>query len=199
MTEFGVLIRDLLRQTFRDPRGAAKRLMAMNPPMPARWLGVALVAVLSQILSSAVFLMLVRGDPEMPAPWMNAMRNPVFGLFWQAATVMVIAGLMTGLGRPFGGRGQFADALMLSAWISFSMIAVQLVQVAVVLILPGAEAPVALASFALFIWILGQMATALHGFASAAPVMLVVLVVVLVLGYLMASSMMVGAGAQLGA
>ncbi|MBC7142708.1 MAG: hypothetical protein H5U18_11250, partial [Rhodobacteraceae bacterium] len=41
------LLGDLARQTFRDPQGAARRLIAIDPPMEARWLALLLVGVLA--------------------------------------------------------------------------------------------------------------------------------------------------------
>jgi len=75
-----------------------------------------------------------------------------------------------GIGRLAGGSGTFPDTLLLLAWLQFVMIAVQIVQLLVLLLVPPLFGFVTMASLAIFMWLLVNFTMALHGFTSALKV-----------------------------
>ena len=86
---------------------------------------------------------------------------------------MILLGLVVAvqtIGRRAGGSGTFPDALLLLAWLQFVMIAVQIAQLVVLLVVPPLFGLVTMASLAIFMWLLVNFTMALHGFTSALKV-----------------------------
>ncbi|MCL1628213.1 YIP1 family protein [Roseibaca sp. V10] len=151
----------LLRSTLTAPRETAARLLALDPPDDARWLGFVIVVVLSVLVGQASILVL---------------GESAFGgslIFMAVFQTMVLLGLVVavqGIGRLAGGSGTFPDTLLLLAWLQFVMIAVQIVQILVLLLVPPLFGFVTMASLAIFMWLLVNFTMALHGFTSALKV-----------------------------
>lgn len=148
----------LVRDTLVAPRDTATRIMNMNAPDDARWLGFVIVVVLSVLVGQASIVVL---------------GESAFGgslIFMAVFQTMVLLGLVVavqGLGRMAGGTGTFPDALLLLAWLQFVMVAVQLVQLVALVLLPPLFGVVTLASLVIFMWLLVNFTMALHGFTSA--------------------------------
>lgn len=153
----------LLRETFRDPRSAARRLIAANPPMEARWLGLGLVAVLSMITTTLLVATIPRGQIM---PWEGFIASPWTGLPAQIIGGIVSAFALARIGRFFRGTGNFADALLCIVWVNAVQVVFMAVQVVLTLTLPVLGGIFALASFVAFFWILTHVTCALHGFRS---------------------------------
>ncbi|MFN3641878.1 MAG: YIP1 family protein [Gemmobacter sp.] len=156
----------LVRETLRDPRGTARRLMALDLPPQASWLGAAVIAALSAILAHLTFgVMAARqgGPANLPAPVMTA-------AFQYAVMVMTVLGVHH-IGRRFGGRGGFADALLLVVWLQFILVCVQGAQLVALLVLPPVADILSVAGLVLFLWLLTAFVAELHGFASMGRVL----------------------------
>lgn len=150
-------LRDLARLSFTEPRRAGAAVIALNPPMEARWMAV-VAAVLVGTLTAYLLPLFAGQIAEAPAP-LGAV-----GL--QLAANLLAAVLMAQVGRAFGGQGGFADALLLVAWLQAMMALVQMVQVLALLLLPGLAGLVLLLAVGLFFWLLVGFVQALHGFGS---------------------------------
>jgi hypothetical protein len=154
----------LMRATLSAPRDTARRILDMNPPDDARWLGFVIVVVLSVLVGQASILLLGEGG---------------FGgsmIFMAVFQTMILLGLVVAvqvIGRMAGGKGTFPDALLLLAWLQFVMIAVQVAQLLVLLIVPPFFGFVTLAALAIFMWLLVNFTMALHGFTSTLRVVVV--------------------------
>ncbi|MFN6977695.1 MAG: YIP1 family protein [Gemmobacter sp.] len=156
----------LVRETLRDPRGTARRLMALDLPPQASWLGAAVIAALSAILAHLTFgVMAARqgGPANLPAPVMTA-------AFQYAVMVMTVLGVYH-IGRRFGGRGGFADALLLVVWLQFILVCVQGAQLVALLVLPPVADILSVAGLVLFLWLLTAFVAELHGFSSMGRVL----------------------------
>ena len=145
----------LLRLTLSDPRGAARRVMALPLPLGARWQALALVIVLSMLFGQAAALMLAGEGVDATA----------LGLI-QAAALLTLVYAVYIVGRLMGGRGVFEDGLILVAWLQGVMVAVQLAQIVALLILPPLTGLLGFLGFALFLWLLTNFVAELHGFSS---------------------------------
>jgi len=151
----------LMRDTLVAPRDTATRIMDMNPPDDARWLGFVIVVVLSVLVGQASVLLL---------------GEAAFGgslIFMAVFQTMILLGLVVAvqtIGRRAGASGTFPDALLLLAWLQFVMIAVQIAQLVVLLVVPPLFGLVTMASLAIFMWLLVNFTMALHGFTSALKV-----------------------------
>ncbi|PPB79711.1 Yip1-like protein [Albidovulum inexpectatum] len=166
LTDF---LRDLLVQTFREPRLAAQRLMALDLPVDARWAALGLVSILSVIETHLAVMILPRLG-QSPAFLM--MANPLTAALMQFATLAIVSAAIAQGGRIFGGNGRFADALILVAWVEFVLTIAQLVQTVALLLLPPIGLAVGIAALAVFVWLMVQFTAALHGFADAMKVLL---------------------------
>lgn len=152
----------LAKQTIADPRLAARQVLAAQLPMAARWMALALTAILSALLLHVSLTLLPVADQQMlfgfPAPFESALA--------QGGILVLMAVLAYGVGRWRGGRGSFADALILMVWWQAVLLGFQLVQIAALLLFPVATNLLGLAGLVLVFWLLTGFIAELHGFSS---------------------------------
>ncbi len=153
----------LARLSITDPEKGAAAMLSLNPPMAARWLLMGFSVTLGVVLAYLLPVLAGRGA-ELPAPFIAA---GVQGGMNIAAVV-----LATTVGRMFGGRGRFEDALLLVGWLQLLMAVVQLVQLVAMVVLPSLAGLVMVAAVALFFWLLSGFVCTLHGFQSRFMVLL---------------------------
>ncbi|MES2144356.1 MAG: YIP1 family protein, partial [Pseudomonadota bacterium] len=113
-----------------------------------------------------------------PAPFESALA--------QGGILVVMAVLAYGVGRWRGGRGSFADALILMVWWQAVLLGFQLVQIAALLLFPVATNLLGLAGLVLVFWLLTGFIAELHGFSSPGLV-LVGIIATLVAAAILAS------------
>lgn len=163
MTGFPALVADLARQTMRDPRAGIRRLLALDPPMEARWIGLLLVTVLAVFVTRLSLLLLPpAGDPGFLA----LVADPVVGVPAQGLSLVIAATAIAGIGQRLGGRGRFADALLVVAWLEFLMTLAQMAELFVMLLVPPLGAILVLAVLAWFLWVVVNAVAELHGFRN---------------------------------
>lgn len=163
MTHLPAMITYLAAETLRNPREAAGRIIALDPPMKARWIGLLLVSVLALIETRLGMLIVpLNGQP----PLFALASDPLLGVPFQVFSQLLIAGSIAGIGRIFGGTGRFADALLLTVWLEFMLILAQAVQLAALFLLPPVGLLFGFAAIGLLIWLLVQFTAALHGFTN---------------------------------
>lgn len=146
-----------MRQTLDDPRGVARWIIAQNFAATTSAMALALVSILTSILSAIVMLI---------APDEMFNFTPLQLAIGQMVGLLLAAGLIIWVGRIFGGKGQFSDAVALVAWVEAIMFALQLVQFVALFILPMATIVLALVGLALLIWLMVHFIAELHGFAN---------------------------------
>ena len=159
----GVAIRNLIGLTLSDPKLAARQLMAMNLPAEVRWLGLVLVAVLTILVMRLTLLVL---PADGMSPFGLLLSDPVTGFAVQVGSILLVSAAMTGVGRVFGGRGRFQNALLLMVWTEFLLAILAGLQFVLLLILPLAGVILAFLAVGLFVWLIVQFAAALHGFTN---------------------------------
>ena len=162
-------VQAILRQTLVSPVEAGRAILAINPDMGVRWTLLA-AAILVGVVVAYLLPVMTGMAEEVP--------SPVTMVALQLAINLVAIGLMTGVGRALGGQGGFADALWLMGWFQLAMLALQVVQLVIVLILPGMAFVLATLTIGLFFWILTGYICALHGFQSQVLVLLGIFVTV---------------------
>ncbi len=172
----------LARLALIDPIAGGRAILALNPPLIARWMLLA-AAVLAM---SVVFylLPLAQGSAE------DLMPPFAFAATQGAMNVFVVA-LITHVGRGFGGTGRFADALWLMGWLQVLTVALLVAQVLAMVALPFLIDPVAVAAIALSIWVLVGFVCALHGFTSRARVLVGGVMVFVVASFVLAMLLLV--------
>ncbi|MFV0291886.1 MAG: Yip1 family protein [Paracoccus sp. (in: a-proteobacteria)] len=159
----------ILRNTFQTPAGAMRQLQALELPISARWMALLLAVSLSTLLSAIV----VGLYPQAAHPVLGIlMVQPVVFALLQLGGTTIGAGLLALLGRAFGGRGNFADSLLLVAWVELLFLVIQAVQVLLLLILPPLSSLLGVVAMIAMIWVMVRMVQELHGFSNAVLVLL---------------------------
>lgn len=153
----------LMRLSIRDPIEGGRRIIALNPPMSVRWMLLAASVLVSVVLVYAPALA-VGGTDGLPAPFAFVAT--------QALMNLLVIGLITIIGRNFGGTGHFADVLWLLGWMQAMTTLLLVAQIVAILVLPALHVPVAVASIALSIWVLVGYICAVHGFTSRIAVLI---------------------------
>lgn len=152
----------LARDTVVRPSEALPRIMALAPPAPTRWMAAVVVVALSSILAWIASILF---PVPVDTPWSPLTRSPLTMAVVQLAIMGVVSGLVSGVGRMFGGQGSFADALWMMIWIDAMMLGIQVVQVVLMLIFPLTAEVLGLVAVGLFFWLLIALTKELHGFA----------------------------------
>lgn len=153
----------LLRQVVMDPETGGRTLIAMRPAPEVRWM-----LMLAAVLSSVVVLYLL---PVLTGE--AALLPPALALAaMQAGMNVVVAVVIARVGRVFGGVGGFLDALWLMGWLQVVTLGLLVAQLAIVLLLPALNFPVAMAAVGVSIWVLVGFICALHGFRSKVMVLI---------------------------
>jgi hypothetical protein len=167
MTGFVDQIITLARQSLEDPRGATRSLLGMDIPLPARTIGLLLMAVASALFVHLGFLIL----PPPPVPLAQMMaESPLRTAVVQWVVLATSVLLIWRIGRAWGGRGSLPDALLVMVWLQLIMLAVQAVQLLALVIAPPIAGLLNLVGLALFFWLLCSFVAELHGFTSRAKV-----------------------------
>lgn len=170
----------LAQLTLQDPRQAARRLLTMNVPLPARTLGLLFVAVVSAILASVQ----VGLQPDPVDPLLSQMTaSPFRAAVLQWVVLILSVAMIHFVGRSFGGKGSLADALLITVWLQFLMLGVQFIQVLADFFSPALAGLVGIASLGIFLWLLTSFIAELHGFQSRGLVLMGVLASALALGF----------------
>lgn len=172
----------LARDTVMRPAQAVPRILALAPPPEQRWMAGVAVVALSSILA---WLASILFPLPVETPWSPITRSPMVMAVVQLVVLLLVSGLVAGVGRMFGGRGQFADALWLLIWIDAIMLAIQLVQVVLMFVFPLTAEMLGLAVIGLFFWLVIALTKELHGFQNLGLVALGVVATLLLTGLLL--------------
>lgn len=159
----------LARLTLEDPRAATRALLAEGVPMPARTAGLLLVAVVSALLAS---LQLGLNPQPMDPVSAFMLASPFRAAVVQWAFLALSVLLIHRVGRAFGGRGSFADSLLVVVWLQVLMLVVQALQLVTGILIPPLGGLIGLAGLVLFLWLMTCFIAELHGFASRGKVFL---------------------------
>lgn len=173
-------IRALAQLTLQDPRQAARVLLAEDVPLPARTAGLLLVAVVSALLAS----LQTGTDPQKLDPVTAFMLASPFRaavVQWLFLALSVV--LIHRVGRAFGGRGSFPDALLVVVWLQLLMLALQVLQLAATFLAPPLAGVIGLVGLGVFFWLMTTFISELHGFASRGKVFLGMVVTCIGVGF----------------
>ncbi|MFN4153390.1 MAG: Yip1 family protein [Paracoccaceae bacterium] len=173
----------LARFTVQNPREGARMVMKANLPMMARWVALALMAVISAILAHLAFALM---PVEVRQSMAGAMSSPLTSAVMQGGLMLASVFVIHWVGRWRGGTGQFEDALILMIWLQFILLILQVVQIVTQVILPPASVLVGYASVAIFMWLLSNFVAELHGFKSVLMTLLGVLLTLVAVGFVLA-------------
>ena len=182
----------LARFTVQNPREGARMVMAADLPMPARWVALALMAVVSAILAHLAFALM---PMEAREAMTGAMSSPVTSALMQGALMLAAVFVIHWVGRWRGGTGRFEDALILMIWLQFILLILQVVQIVTQVLIPPASVLVGYASVGIFMWLISNFVAELHGFSSVLMTFWGVLLTLLAVGFFLALLLMPFLGA----
>lgn len=157
------LLRDLVAQTLRDPRGAARRLIGSGLAGTAVLTGFGIVVTTSAVLAWLTMATVPAVTGDVVAGPQGA---PLGIAVMQAVSILILAGVATVGGRAFGGRGRFPEALLLAVWLEFILILLQVAQLVLMLVFPFFSVLFGFVGMVLFLWLLTNFVAELHGFSS---------------------------------
>lgn len=171
----------LVRLSLTRPREAAQKILGLGVPDDARWLGFVIVVVLSVLLGQLSILLMGEG---------GFAGGLLFMAMFQTSILLGMVVAIQGVGRALGGTGGFPDTLLLVAWLNFVMLALQLVQIIVLVVIPPLFGLITIVSLVFFMWMLTNFIMALHGFVS--PLKVLVGIIFTVFGMAMVLAILLG-------
>lgn len=185
-------IRSLLIQSFKEPRAAARRVIDLHASSTAAWQMLLLVVIVTVLIGQAIGYLAAAGRtdgsstaPVEPLPAdLQAIDAIIGSLFSSPFTIgfffgcflVVLVFCVHWIGRVFGGKGEFEDALSLVAWHQFVMLCLQLAGFVVVMIVPSAVGLYMTLVFGANLWLLTMFVSELHGFRSPVLVLLMIII-----------------------
>ncbi len=167
----------MIADTITNPRDVARHLIAINPPIAVRWQAFVLLTILATVLPMTAFWI---GGGEARAEVINS--NPLMLTAVQFGFNIVTVLLMQGVGQWAGGKGAFADALLVMVWLQTMLLVLQLAQCVAIIALPFLLLPIMAVSIVLLFWLLSNFTAELHGFKSAWRVFGVILGLMFLVG-----------------
>jgi hypothetical protein len=170
------LIPGLIRQTFSDPQGAARRLVALDLPAPVLWQALVLVVALSAMAAQVSSLLLSGGPAAEGEALLPFTQSPLLVGMIQGAILVLMVFAVHWIGRSFGGVGRIEDSIAAVTWLQFLLVCLQVVQLGVGFVSPALSGLVGLAGIVFFFWLLTQFVMAVHEFESAAMVFVMIVV-----------------------
>ncbi|MDR9484216.1 MULTISPECIES: Yip1 family protein [Sediminimonas] len=154
----------LVVETVRRPADAARRILAWRIASSLLWMGFALTVVLNTLLfhiSSLIYPM-PSGAIAVPALF----SSPFLYAAVMGGGLLLMALVLTQVGKMLGGVGRFEDVLTLLVWLQALRLAAQVIVLVLMALLPAFAALVTMAIGLLSLWILMNFINAVHGFDS---------------------------------
>lgn len=157
----------LLRLTLVDPARGARAVLSLGVPREHHWTLFLLAIALSGAVYQATVLIVQPQVPEGAAMPSGFMAAAVTG-----GSIILLSLAIRWIGRLAGGSGGLEDVLLLVIWFQFVLVALQVVELAVMLLVPTLGAVVFYAFLAYVVWVLTNFIAVVHGFASLGRVFL---------------------------
>ncbi len=170
---------DLMRISLTDPRAGMRAVLALNLPPAAGFAALVLMAVASALM---LHLTVALMPPEDRAVAAALFGSPFVSAVLQFAVLAASVVLVHVLGRGAGGIGRFDQAVLMMAWLQALMLALQAVQILLMLALPPVAGLVGIAALGLFFWLLTGFVTELHGFSRPGRVFGAILATLFLMG-----------------
>ncbi len=148
----------VVRQLFREPREAASTLLSMGVPKQVLWPAFTLLVVLSVILIFLIGAPTGPNDEAIVSPFSLTLSSALAG----AASVILI----WKIGDFMGGKGGFDETLLLTVFLQGMIFAGQLVELALVLVIPPIADIYYIALIVFMFWLNLNFIAVLHGFGS---------------------------------
>jgi hypothetical protein len=161
----------LVQATLRDPRAAARHILALQLPERTLWEVLALGVLLTVILLEGMDLMATQ-DATDPTTQMlgEVYGQPFLVTLGQAINSVIMVFAVFHVGRIFGGIGDRAGAVALVAWHQIVLLIAGIGAVVIGAIVPAVMPVLLVGLIGFYFYLLTQFVCALHGFDSGVPV-----------------------------
>lgn len=187
MTDFPPSIPALVRDTIRDPRQTAARILSWNLPTRVLWDLLALGVLLTVVMLVGLVLLTTQGATDPTSQMMlDIYGQPFVVAAGQGINAVVSVYALYWIGRTFGGVGSLEGGLALIAWHQIFLLILGLVGMVVGTLMPSVMSFLLIGMIGLYFYVLTQFVCVLHGFPRAGPVFGVMVVSILTI-YLVVS------------
>jgi len=154
---------DLILRSFTEPATAAQEVFARRFDRGTLWSALLLVSVLS-VLMIALTNVLIGVPPEVEEAVIQI--SPFAFAMVLGSSLVILVFALYFVGQMLGGTGHFPESLLCVIWLQVLSMALQLVQLFVMLIFPPLVGIVSLAGLGLILYALLHFINVLHGFDS---------------------------------
>jgi hypothetical protein len=196
MTQSDLSFPVLIRETFIDPRGVARRLVAVGMPAPMLWQALLLVVVVSVLLEQVLFQLgggvsgLPADTDPVTAQWLTLITafytSPPLMTFLQGVLLTITVFTVYTVGRAFGGTGTFEAALVMVVWFQFILVTLQAAQSVATVIFPLLALLIGFGTAFFFFYLLTMFVCEIHGFKQTGAVLAMIIVSIIVITVFMA-------------
>ena len=152
----------LMRDSVGDPRGVFARLRSLDLDLDTLWIAL-LALTASSVILADLSLRALSWQGALPV---ETRDTPLLTAVIQLAVLVAMVFAVHWGGRILGGTGDFAGAMLAVIWVQFVLTALQVVQLATILLVPFVAGLIGLAGLILFFWLLTGVVAELHGFGS---------------------------------
>ena len=162
MTSINEYLFQLIVQTLKDPKGAAREITAIELSKPILWNMVLLVVILSVLLTYGTVILL--GQDVLLLALVGSPM--VFALLMFSQMVLLIFAV-SWAGKAMGGDGRLEDFAVLIAWLQFMWLVAQVFQIILLMVSPTTATFFGMISILYGLWIISNFIAVAHGFPSA--------------------------------
>lgn len=162
------MLRQLIHNTLLRPRVAARAVLGAGIAPGLLVQAAVAVTSLGMVLAyTAAWLTPGGVDPVTAA----ILQAPLVGALLQLGVMGVVVVATALIGRQFGGTGSISGAMAMIVWLNVVLLAIQLVQIAALLVAPPLASLLAFATLFWLIWAFACFVTELHGFSNPLKVL----------------------------
>jgi len=172
----------LMRLTLTRPKAAARQVLAWPVPRAALWQALALVVILSLLLTYLTDRLMPSSMDSLLPEFRN---TPLLTAAMLGGLTLVSVWVIDRVGRRMGGTGDFQGALRIVVWLQALMLVLQAVQAVLMVVYPPFAVLLGPLSFGLSLWLMTNFIAVLHGFRSLLAVFGMILVCAMALGFVL--------------
>jgi hypothetical protein len=162
------MLRQLILDTLLRPRVAARAVLGFGIAPGLLVQAAVAVTSLGMVLAYTAARLTPGGVDPVTAAILQA---PIVGASLQLGVMAVVVLATALIGRQFGGTGSIPAALTMIVWLNVVLLAIQLAQIAALLVAPPIASLLAFATLFWLIWAFACFVTELHGFSNPLKVL----------------------------
>jgi Yip1 domain len=155
--------KDLVVESLRQPREAARRVLAANLPV-RQLVEAALLVTSAAMVLGYLSLRMIPAEADLVST--AVLNNPLVGAVIQLVATAVVVVLSVRIGRLFGGQGTLPGGLALIVWLNAMLVLFQALQVVALALVPPLAAVLAILAMIWALWAYASFVAELHGFGN---------------------------------